>query len=78
VLMHALAASCEELRARTGNPPLDGFKTFAKSFSNDVTLFRAVPLGFPQLCIPSACQLVKKYGKVPRRTCGKSRFKAVV
>jgi hypothetical protein len=22
VLMHALAASCEELRARTGNPPL--------------------------------------------------------
>ena len=21
--MHALAASCEELRARTGNPPLD-------------------------------------------------------
>ena len=22
--MHALAASCEELRARTGNPPLDG------------------------------------------------------
>jgi hypothetical protein len=23
VLMHALAASCEELRARTGNPPLD-------------------------------------------------------
>jgi hypothetical protein len=24
VLMHALAASCEELRARTGNPPLDG------------------------------------------------------
>jgi hypothetical protein len=26
VLMHALAASCEELRARTGNPPLDGKK----------------------------------------------------
>jgi hypothetical protein len=23
VLMHALAASCEELRARTGNPPLE-------------------------------------------------------
>jgi hypothetical protein len=23
VLMHAIAASCEELRARTGNPPLD-------------------------------------------------------
>ena len=23
VLMHALAASCEELRAWTGNPPLD-------------------------------------------------------
>ena len=22
MLMHALAASCEELRARTGNPPL--------------------------------------------------------
>jgi hypothetical protein len=22
VLIHALAASCEELRARTGNPPL--------------------------------------------------------
>jgi hypothetical protein len=22
VLMHALAANCEELRARTGNPPL--------------------------------------------------------
>jgi hypothetical protein len=22
VLMHALAASCEELRAKTGNPPL--------------------------------------------------------
>jgi hypothetical protein len=22
-LMHALAASCEELRARTGNPPSD-------------------------------------------------------
>jgi ribosome recycling factor len=22
VLMHALAASCDELRARTGNPPL--------------------------------------------------------
>ena len=22
VIMHALAASCEELRARTGNPPL--------------------------------------------------------
>jgi hypothetical protein len=25
VLMHALAASCEELRARTGNPPLQPF-----------------------------------------------------
>ena len=24
MLMHALAASCEELRARTGNPPLSG------------------------------------------------------
>ena len=24
MLMHALAASCEELRARTGNPPLHG------------------------------------------------------
>jgi hypothetical protein len=23
VLMHALAASCEELRATTGNPPLE-------------------------------------------------------
>ena len=23
VLMHALATSCEELRARTGNPPLE-------------------------------------------------------
>jgi hypothetical protein len=23
VLMYALAASCEELRARTGNPPLE-------------------------------------------------------
>jgi hypothetical protein len=27
VLMHALAASCEELRARTGNPPLCRFST---------------------------------------------------
>jgi hypothetical protein len=26
VLMHALAASCEELRARTGNPPLEAFE----------------------------------------------------
>ena len=25
MLMHALAASCEELRARTGNPPLQDF-----------------------------------------------------
>ena len=25
VFMHALAASCEELRAKTGNPPLDEF-----------------------------------------------------
>ena len=25
MIMHALAASCEELRARTGNPPLNGF-----------------------------------------------------
>ena len=26
MLMHALAASCEELRARTGNPPLAIYK----------------------------------------------------
>ena len=26
MLMHALAASCEELRARTGNPPLHNLK----------------------------------------------------
>jgi hypothetical protein len=26
VLMHAIAASCEELRARTGNPPLHTIK----------------------------------------------------
>jgi hypothetical protein len=26
VLMHALAVSCEELRARTGNPPLGDVK----------------------------------------------------
>ena len=32
MLMRALAASCEELRARTGNPPLH-----YRSFSSDVT-----------------------------------------
>ena len=26
MLLHALAASCEELRARTGNPPLEAFE----------------------------------------------------
>ena len=26
MLMHALAVSCEELRARTGNPPLGAVK----------------------------------------------------
>ena len=30
MLMHALAASCEELRARTGNPPL--YVYFRKRF----------------------------------------------
>ena len=34
VLMHALAASCEELRARTGNPPLRAVRrALAKSIS---------------------------------------------
>jgi hypothetical protein len=32
VLMHALAASCEELRARTGNPPLDYHDNYFKYF----------------------------------------------
>ena len=30
MLMHALAASCEELRARTGNPPLQYMKFRAR------------------------------------------------
>ena len=30
MLMHALAASCEELRARTGNPPLHYSKFVSK------------------------------------------------
>jgi hypothetical protein len=39
VLMHALAASCEELRARTGNPPLHYEKhCFAQSVCNCILL----------------------------------------
>jgi hypothetical protein len=34
VLMHALAASCEELRARTGNPPLANKFLHAIPFRN--------------------------------------------
>jgi hypothetical protein len=36
VLMHALAASCDELRARTGKPPLvSKFGTFWQSNENE-------------------------------------------
>jgi hypothetical protein len=40
VLMHALSASCEELRARTGNPPLRPVYTgdFCCDFSCDFLL----------------------------------------
>ena len=36
MLMHALAASCEELRARTGNPPLGMNDSFLWSPRNAV------------------------------------------
>jgi hypothetical protein len=39
VLMHALAASCEELRARTGNPPLVLPKVNEETFQ-DITKFK--------------------------------------
>jgi hypothetical protein len=49
VLMHALAASCEELRARTGNTPLD--------CSEDVVIvnnetFTFIMFGFKDICCP--------------------------
>jgi hypothetical protein len=34
--MHALAASCEELRARTGNPPLDNAYVLDKTWAADL------------------------------------------
>ena len=42
MLMHALAASCEELRARTGNPPLHGAIFLATC--NAILLLRDVKL----------------------------------
>jgi hypothetical protein len=43
VLMHALAASCEELHARTGNPPLIPVVTSSKLLSSkmaDISLLQ--------------------------------------
>jgi hypothetical protein len=37
--MHALAASCEELRARTGNPPLESAQIRQTVKANPLTFY---------------------------------------
>ena len=39
MLMHALAASCEELRARTGNPPTGQIHVYLRKMGTDLILF---------------------------------------
>jgi hypothetical protein len=48
VLMHALAASCEELRARTGKPPLGSIvrEFYYKQYGENRTMIiKTAPFG---------------------------------
>ena len=44
MLMHALAAICEEVRARTGNPPLDGNPSSNMNSANQVWKWDLQPM----------------------------------